>query len=163
MRPLLLMSCLLSIVCTLFTVEAYAAEPGVTGQIVSLELIDAHREYQAAKLQLREYRFVAIPQRRRQLDQQSKYAAAEIAVLRRRLRDYQPFLRVGDYSPVRTAAESNRLALLETEQRLQQIKDEKLALLRRSRQQSQLYQLDLLRAATRMALAKQALIQSLDK
>lgn len=133
------------------------------GQVVTLDLIDAHREYQAAKLRMHEYRFVTLPQQRLLLDQQIKLTSAEIAVLNRRLRDYQPFLRVGDYSPVRTAAESHGLALIVAGQRLQQIKDGQRALLRLSRQQGQLYRLDVLRASTRMSLAKGALVQSLEK
>lgn len=154
MRHLLIILTLSLAVWTVTQDTAKAAGPAV-----SLELIDAHRAYQAAKLRMHQYRFVSLPQQRQRLDQQSKLAEAEITVLERRLRDYQPFLRVGDYSPVRTAAENHQLALLATEQRLRQIKDSRIALLRLSRQQSQLYQLDVLRAATRRKLANQVLVQ----
>ncbi len=133
-----------------------AEETSAVGQLASLDLIDAHREYQAAKLRMLEYRFVTLPQQRRLLDQQAKLAEAEIAMLRGRIRDYQPFLRVGEYSPVRTAAENHQLALLAAEQQLRQTKDDRRALSRLRRQQGQLYQLDVLRAATRLALAQRA-------
>ena len=48
-----------------------------------------------------------LPQHRQLLNQQVKATEAEIAMLKRRLRDYEPFLRVGDYSPARTAAASS--------------------------------------------------------
>jgi len=169
-RLLLALMFLASWVCVTEVVSAkeeIAATPvqktHARGQVVTLELIDAHREYQAAKLRMHEYRFVALPQQRRLLEQEAKSTEAEVALLKRRLRDYEPFLRVGDYSPVRTAAESHRLALLSAGQRLQQIKAEQRALMRLRRQQGQLYQLDVLRAATRMTLAKGALAQSMGK
>jgi len=123
-------------------------------QIVTLELIQAHQEYQLAKLRRQEYRFVTLPRQRRNLDNQIRFAKAEIVVMQRRLRDFRPFLRVGDYSAVRTAAEEHRLGLLVAEQRLQQLKGERLGLMRLTRQQNQLYQLEVLHAATRLALAR---------
>ncbi|NOZ38962.1 MAG: hypothetical protein GXP24_01890 [Planctomycetes bacterium] len=131
-----------------------AAVPSVRSQIVTIELIQAHQEYQLAKLRMHEYRFVTLPQQRRNLDDQIKFAEAEIAVLSRRLRDYRPFLRVGEYSPVRTAAQEHRLALVDVEQQLGRLKNERIGLLRLTRQHSQLYQLDVLRAATRLAMAR---------
>lgn len=136
------------------TVQA-AVSPALS-QIVTLELIQAHQEYQLAKLRMHEYRFVTLPQQRRNLEDQIKFAKAEIAVLNRRLRDYRPFLRVGEFSPVRTFAEDRRLALVDVEQRLGRLKNERIGLLRLTRQQNQLYQLDVLRAATRLALARRA-------
>ncbi len=141
-----------------------SAEESVTGVLIerpaprqttlSVALLEAYREYQQAKLQMHEYRFVTLPQQRRQLDDQIKLTEAERAVLHRRLRDYRPFLQVGRYSPVRTAAESHYLALIAAEQRLRQLKDERVALLRLSRQRSQLLRLDLLRAKAQMAMAR---------
>ncbi len=126
----------------------------VSTQVVTLELIQAHREYQLAKLRRHEYRFATLPRERRQLDDHVRLTEAEIAVLRRRLRDYRPFLQVGQYSPVRTAAENHQLALVGAEQRLRQLKNEQIGLLRFTRQNNQLYQLDVLHAATRLALAR---------
>lgn len=129
-------------------------EPKIATQVVTLELIQAHQEYQLAKLRRHEYRFVTLPRERRQLDDHVRLTEAEIAVLRRRLRDYRPFLQVGQYSVVRTAAENHGLALVAAEQRLRQLKDTKIGLMRFTRQNNQLYQLDVLQAATRLALAK---------
>jgi len=132
-----------------------AVSPALS-QIVTVELIQAHREYQLAKLRMHEYRFVTLPRQRRNLAEQIKFTEAEIAVLHRRLRDYRPFLRVGEFSPVRTAVQEHRLALVDAEQQLGRLKDERLGLLRLTRQHSQLYQLDVLQAATRLALARRA-------
>lgn len=132
---------------------AEAASP----QALTLELIQAHHDYQLAKFRRHEYRFVTLPQQRRALDNQIKFAEAEIAILHRRLRDYRPFLQVGRYSPVQTAAENHRLALIAAEQRLGQFKAAQVGLLRLTRQRNQLYQLDVLRAATRFAQARRAL------
>ena len=146
------------------TITSPQAEEAIpSGQIVTLELIDAHREYQAARMRLQEYRFVKLPQQRLLLDQHAKLTKTEIVMLKRRLHDYEPFLSVGEYSPVRTAAESHRLALLAAEQRLRQIEDGQRALLRLNRQQSQLYRLDVLRAATRIALERGEIARSLEK
>jgi len=123
-------------------------------QIVTLELIQAHQEYQLAKLRMHEYRFVTLPRQRRNFDDQIKFAKAEIAMLQRRLRDFRPFLLVGEYSPVRTAAEEHGLALLDAKQQLGRVKDQQAGLLRLTRQRNQLYQLDVLQAATRLALAR---------
>ncbi|NOY30427.1 MAG: hypothetical protein GXP28_09725 [Planctomycetes bacterium] len=135
---------------------AQAAVSSARSQIVTVELIQAHHEYQLAKLRMHEYRFVTLPRQRRNLAEQTKFTEAEIAVLNRRLRDYRPFLRVGEYSPVRTAAQEHRLALMDAEQQLGRLKDERLGLLRLTRQYNQLYQLDVLQAATRLALARRA-------
>jgi len=160
-----LVSGLLSVVVGTVVGDFLRAEETVVGvpvarvaptQVLTVELIQAHQEYQLAKLRRHEYRFVTLPRHRRQLDDQVRLAEAEIAVLQRRLRDYRPFLRVGHYSPVRTFAESHSLALISAEQRLQQLKDERLGLFRLTRQHNQLYQLDVLQAATRLALARQA-------
>lgn len=129
------------------------------GKIVTLELIDAHREYQQAKLRMHKHRFTTLPQHRRLLDDQIRLAQTEIAVLQQRLRDYRPFLQVGEYSPVRTAAESHYLALVAAEQRLRHLQGEQISLMRHARQYNQLYQLDVLQAATRVALARKALEQ----
>ena len=141
------------------TVTGIPVRPPVAGQIVSLQLIDAHREYQLAKLALHEYRFVTLPEQRRQLDDEIDLTRTELAVLDRRLRDYRPFLEVGDYSPVRTAAESHHLALVAAGQRLRHLQEQRIARLRLTRQQIQLYQLDIMRAAARMALARAELDQ----
>ena len=106
--------------------------------MLTVELIQAHLEYQQAKLRRHEYRFVSLPRQRRQLDNQIRLAEAEIAVLKRRLRDYRPFLRVGEYSPVRTAAESHQLSLIAAEQRLEQLKNDRIGLDRLTRQRNEL-------------------------
>ena len=138
------------------TIVGVPVARAASGQVLTVELIQAHQEYQLAKLRRHEYRFVTLPWQRRELDNQIKFSEAEIAVLHRRLRDYRPFLLVGDYSPVRTVAESDHLALIAARQRLGQLKNERVGLLRLTRQHNQLYQLDVLQAATRLALARRA-------
>ena len=135
-------------------VAAGVPQRKAVGQIVTVDLIRAHREYQLAKLRMHEYRYVALPRQRRDLDDQINSTKAEIAVLRRRLRDYRPFLQVGQYSPARTAAENHQLGLIAAEQRLRQLQDDRLGLFRLTRQNNQIYRLDVLEAATRLALAR---------
>ena len=120
-------------------------------QVIAPELVEAYYALQSARLKVHEYQFVTLPAARRALDQEQRLAQAEIQILSGRLRDYRPFLRVGQYSPVRTAAESHRLSLLAAEGRLRQLQDERIALMRSSRQQYKLYNLEVLHAAAQLA------------
>lgn len=161
-----LLATVLSLVC--FNVVDAAAQDNVealsTPQIVlTSELVAAHRAVELATLRWQQYRFATLPQQRRQLDAAVRSSEAEIQILQRRLRDYRPFLQTGRYSPVRTAAESHRLALLASEQKLAQLKEQRIALMRYTRQNAQLYQLDILQAATRLAAIQRALFDQKDK
>ena len=118
--------------------------------VVTPELVEAHHAYQLAQLRLQQYRFVELPRQRQLLDGQVQLSESGIRVLRRRLRDYRPFLQVGRYSPVRTAAENDRLALEAAELELKLLRTERINLMRFSRQQSQLRQLEVLRTAIRV-------------
>ncbi len=119
--------------------------------VITPELVEAHHGLKSARLKVHEYQFVTLPAAHRALDQEKRLAQAEIQILSGRLRDYRPFLRVGEYSPVRTAAESHRLSLLDAEGRLRQLQDEQIALMRSRRQQSRLYNLEVLHAAAQLA------------
>ncbi len=119
--------------------------------VVTPELVEAHHGLKSARLQVHEYQFVTLPAARRALDQEKRLAQAEIQILRGRLRDYRPFLRVGEYSPVRTAAQSHRLSLLAAEGRLRQLQDDRIALMRSRRQQARLYNREVLHAAAQLA------------
>ncbi len=130
--------------------ESVVAERSVPQIVVTSELVAAHRAVVEAKLRWQQYRFATLPQQRRQLDATVRSSEAEIQILHRRLKDYRPFLQTGRYSPVRTAAESYRLTLLASEQKLAQLKEQRIALMRYSRQNSQLYQLDILQATARL-------------
>jgi hypothetical protein len=150
--------CLLIVVCSFFSSAAEAQEP-VEGQIVlTPELVEAQYALQLARTQVRQYQFITLPATRRALDDQVELAETEIAVLNRRLLDYEPFLRVGDYSPVRTAAESHYLALVAAEQRLRQLHGARIDLMRSSRQQYTLYNLQVLHAMTRVAQVRRELV-----
>ena len=118
--------------------------------VVTPELIEAHHAYQLAQLRWQQYRFVELPRQRRFLDDQVRLSESAIRVLERRLRDYRPLLLAGRYSPVRTAAENDRLTLQSTKQALRQLKTERINLMRYSRQNAQLYRLDVLRHAARV-------------
>jgi len=118
--------------------------------VITPELVEAHHAYQLAQLRLQQYRFVELPRERRLLDDQVRLAESEIRVLKSRVRDHRPFLQVGQYSPVRILAENDRLALQATQQLLRQVKDERINLMRYSHQNSQLYQLDVLRTVARV-------------
>lgn len=114
------------------------------------ELIEAHHAYRLAQLRWQQYRFVELPRQRQLLDGQVRLLDSELSVLKRRQRDYRPFLQVGRYSPVRTAAENDRIAQQAGELQLRQLKDERINLMRYSRQNAQLYQLEVLRTAARV-------------
>lgn len=150
--------CLGLVVVLLSSAAVVRAEEQVQGVVViTPELIEAQYALQLAQAKVRDYQFVELPAMRRELDNQVELAETEIAILSGRLRDYRPFLRVGEYSPVRTAAESHYLALRAAEQRLEQLKDARIALVRNTRQQFTLYNLEVLHAATRVAMLKQEL------
>jgi hypothetical protein len=137
------------------TVQAVAVPAESPAVVVwTPELVEAHQAYRLAQLRWQQYRFVELPQQRQLLDSRVRMSESEIRVLRRRLRDYRPFLQVGSYSPARTAAENDRLALQAMELQLRSLRNERIALMRYSRQTSQLYQLDVLQTALRV---KQAL------
>ncbi len=132
------------------TAEEVQAAPLPAPIVLTPELIEAHHAYQLAQLRWQKYRFHQLPLQRQSLDQQVRDSEAAIRVLKRRLRDYRPFLQVGRYSPVRTAAENDELALQTLEQELSLLRTERINLMRFSRQNSQLYQLDVLRTAARV-------------
>ncbi len=123
------------------------AAPIATPIEITPELIEAHYAYQVALLRLQQYRFVQLPRQRQMLAGQSRLLDSEISILKRRQRDYRPSLRAGRHSPVRTDAENNRLVLQATEQQLKLLKNDRINLMRYSRQNAQLYQLDVLRTA----------------
>lgn len=150
--------CILLVLALLSFAAPVHAEEQVAGQVViTPELVEAQYALQLARAQVRDYQFVTLPATRRALDEQIELAEVEIAVLSGRLRDYRPFLRVGEYSPVRTAAESHYLALVAAEGRLRQLQDAKIDLMRSSRQQYTLYNLQVLHARTRVAQERQQL------
>ncbi len=154
------LACLLTVALLSFT-SAVRAEEQAAGQLVlTPELVEAQYALQLARLQVREYQFVTLPAERHALDDQVELAKTEIQVLSRRLRDYEPFLRVGEYSPVRTAAESHSLSLVVAEQRLRQLQDARINLMRSSRQQYTLYNLQVLHAITRVAQLRQELVSN---
>lgn len=130
--------------------EAVQGEALPAPIVLTPELIEAHHAYQLAQLRWQQYRFQELPQKRQLLDQQIRSSEAAITVLKRRIRDYRPFLQVGRYSPVRTAAENDRLALLTVEQELKLLRTQRINLMWFQRQNGELYQLDVLRTASRV-------------
>lgn len=137
---------LVPVECLLAVLMSYA-----TPRLRAQELVNAQRDLALARQQLWEYRYVSFPRQRRSLDDQIQLAEAEIRVLHGRLKDYRQFLLIGKkYSPVRTAAENYGLELLATQQRLRQLKDDRINLWRISRQTYQLQELDVVRAARRL-------------
>jgi hypothetical protein len=143
----------------LLPLVACAQKTVATGWQLTPELVDAYREYAIARQQLIQYRQVALPHKRQMLADATAQTRLEIAVLNRRLTDYQPFLAVGDYSPVRTAAENDLLTRSAATQRLRQLQDADIALMRFSVESDELYQYDVLRAALRVRAAHAALGQ----
>lgn len=149
--------CLVAVVLLSFATGVRAEEQVDARPVITPELVEAQYALQLARARVRDYQFVTLPAARRALDEQVELAEVEIQMLRGRLRDYRPFLLVGEYSPVRTAAESHYLALEAAEQRLRQLKDAQIALTRSSRQQYTLYNLQVLHAMTRVAQQRQQL------
>lgn len=115
--------------------------------VVTPELVEAHYAHQLALARWRQFRYRDMHRERRLLDDEVQLSRAEIRVLQRRLRDYQPFLQVGRHSPARTAAENDQLALLYTQQALRQQEDARLDQIRERRQTVQLLELEVLHAA----------------
>lgn len=138
----------LSIVCP--------AQEQVTGYALTPELVDAYRDYAIARQQLIYYRQVTLPMKRQMVSDATAQTKLEIAVLNRRLTDYAPFLAVGDYSPVRTAAENELLTRNLAAQRLRQLQEADLAPMRFSGENDELYQYDVLRAVVRVRAAQAA-------
>jgi len=156
MRLSIMSVCLLLL---LSSASAVSAEEVVKGQpVITPELVAAQQDLISARRQARDYQFVTLPAARRAIEEQKRLTTLEIQILRGRLRDYRPFLRVGEYSPVRTAAESHLLSLVAAEGRLRQIRDDQIALMRSSRQQLRLYNLEVLQAATRFAEIRRKLV-----
>ena len=148
--------------CLLINANVTRAEEAeeVQGRLViTPELVEAHIAYKAAQARVRNYQHVVLPNARRGLNEQIRLAETEIAILNRRLRDYRPFLRVGEYSPVRTAAESNLLALRAAQGRLRQLKDDRIALMRTTRQQYDFQNLEIVRAAAHYAQVRRQLAE----
>ena len=143
----------------LLSIAAHAQETVATGWRLTPELVDAYREYAIARQQLIHYRQVTLPLKRQTIADAMGQTQLEIAVLNRRLTDYQPFLAVGDYSPVRTAAENDLLTRNVAAQRLRQLQDADIALMRFSGESDELYQYDVLRAALQVRAAHAALGQ----
>jgi hypothetical protein len=150
---------LLALILVLSLPLACHAQEPVTGYALTPELVDAYRDYAIARQQLIYYRQVTLPMKRQMVSDATAQTKLEIAVLNRRLNDYQPFLAVGDYSPVRTAAEDVLLTRNAAAQRLRQLQDADLALMRYSGENDELYQYDVLRAVVRVRAAQAAAAQ----
>jgi hypothetical protein len=150
---------LLALILVLSLPLACHAQEPVTGYALTPELVDAYRDYAIARQQLIYYRQVTLPMKRQMVSDATAQTKLEIAVLNRRLNDYQPFLAVGDYSPVRTAAEDVLLTRNAAAQRLRQLQDADLALMRFSGDSDELYQYDVLRAVVRVRAAQAAAAQ----
>lgn len=147
----LLLSCLLVLVAVSYV---RAQENVGQGVVLTPELVEAYREYAIARHQLIRYRQVTLPAKRQTISAAIDQARWEIAILNRRLRDYGPALRLGEHSPVRTAAENDFLARNLTADRLRQLEDAEIALMRFSGAADELYQYDLLRAVLQVQAAR---------
>lgn len=153
MRSLLMIGLLVAwstTACAQVSSEEVAGEALPPAIVITPELVEAHQAYQLAQMRWQQYRFVDLPRQRQLLNDQLRFGEEQLKVLRRRNRDYRPFLRVGEYSPVRTAAEDNRLALLAVEQDVRRLRLERINLMRFSRHDARQYQLDVLRTAARV-------------
>ena len=137
--------------------EAVEGEP-VAARVITTDLVEAEYAYELAKLSIQQYRQVTLLQQRRQLDEQIQLARREMRLLERSLRDYRPFLQAGEFSPVRTAADSHELALLVVQSHYRQLRDARINQMRYTRQNYQLLRLEVLKAATRLAEVKRSLV-----
>ncbi len=125
----------------------------INGVPLTPELVEAYRDLAIARQRLVHYRQVIQPQKQQALEDAIRLSAAEIAVLQRRLVDYEPFLAVGDYSAVRSAAEYDWLALISEQQNLRELRDKEIAQMRFRGETDDLYVYDVLRAAMRVRVA----------
>lgn len=153
---LLLVGCVAFGMCSSFASAQESLPQGTPAIVLTPELVDAYRDYALARQQLIEYRQVTLPMKRQGIANATEQTRLEMAVLNRRLADYRPFLRVGDYSPVRTAAENDFLTRNLSAQQLKQLQEADLALMRYSGEADELYQYDVLRAAARVYAARAA-------
>ena len=144
------------------SVVGTSAEPVVANVLVTPELVEAHRNLQLAKLAMHKFRFVELPRQRRFLDAQIKLAESKNRDFRGRIRAYRPISQIGRYSPVQFDEENYRLALQANEALLRQLKEECIALLRTSRYSLELYGLDILQAATRLAAVHRSVVENVE-
>ncbi len=132
-------------------------QPVATPVVVSPELIEAYRDLQLAQIELRQYRFVELPRQRRWIADQITLAEVQARELNRRVQDYRPSLQFrSDNTPLRNAAENNRLELLATQQRLRQLKNQRIQLWRIGREEYRLRSLQVTLEATRFISIKNA-------
>ncbi len=129
------------------------AEWKINGVTLTPELVNAYHELAIARQRLIYHRQVSLPQQQRALEDASRLSAAQILVLRRRLVDYEPFLAVGDYSAVRSAAEYDWLSLLSEQRKLRELREQELAEMQFRGEKDDLYVYDILRAAMRIRAA----------
>lgn len=115
-----------------------------------VEVLAAYLDYATARQNLIEYRQITVPQQRQRVADASEIAAAQIRSLERRLADYRPVLAVGEFSPVRNAAENDALALKVVQQNLRQLQDARIAQMRYAGNADRLYQQQLLLATYRL-------------
>lgn len=149
----------LSLVCLVIVLAAgwgRAHEPVGLGTFVTPELATAYRDNAVARQQLIRYRQVTLPLKRQAVAAAIEQTRWEIALLNRRLRDYAPALRVGEFSPARTAAENDMVYLNAALQHLRMLQDEEIALMRFSGATDELYQYDVVRAELRVQAARAA-------
>jgi hypothetical protein len=148
-----LLACLLML---MISAAVRGQETISSGIQLTPEVVDAYREYAIARQRLLQYRQVVLPIKQQTVADAIDQTRWELAVLDRRLRDSAPFLRVGEYSPVRTAVENDFLTRNLAAQRLRQLQDQGIALMRFSGETDELYQFDVLRAALRIREARAA-------
>ena len=132
-------------------IEGKQVEPKVVYAPITPEMIDAYRDLQVARLRMQKYRFVELPILRRQLDDEIRLVERRNFDLRGRVRDYRPIENLGRFSAIRQDMEDVQLAVLANESLLRRLKDERIGLMRTTRHSLELYQMDILRAAARVA------------
>lgn len=91
---------------------------------------DARRVLEMAKLELRLYLQVEYPRELRRLDSAIRLTQAEVNAAKERLRAYGPFSRFSTGQAFLVSIQDDKLCLLEAELRLQDLKDERCALVR---------------------------------
>ena len=114
----------LTVVC--FTPWMVRAET----DLLQIDRINARRALEIAKLELRLYLQVEYPRELRHLDAAILFTTAEVNAVRERLRAYGPFSRFDVGDPFLLSIQEDKLCLLDAELRLQDLKDERCALVR---------------------------------
>jgi hypothetical protein len=118
----------LAVVCT--APLTASAQTNDLPESVQIERRNLRRALEMAQLDLRLYLQVDYPRELRHLDSAIRLTQAEVDAVKARLRAYGPYTRFDSGQPFTLSIQDDKLCLLDAELRLQDLKDERCALVR---------------------------------